>query len=190
MSPTKTALEPKVNLLIADDNRDTLDLLLFKTATLGWSATSVSSASQIISAMNECANAGSCYDAIIADVNFYDSQSGPRMTGITAVREVRKVMPDIPVIFVTAYTNTLMREEIRRLNSELVPKPFDIDFLFNRVAELVKWHRTSLPARYDGVERRTTSFNLTGFTRRATDRPLQASPRISAVLAQLRDEAK
>lgn len=183
-------MEKNVTLLIADDNIDTLNLLMFKTESLGWKGTAVSSASQILESINDCTNKGQCYDAIIADVNYYDNQPGPRMTGITAVREIRKVMPDIPVIFITAYINSIMREEIRRVHAELVPKPFDLDFLFDRVNELVRWHRNVVPQSYTGEERRHTSFNLSHHTRRVGDRHISPSPRIAAVLAQLREEAK
>src|SRR5437868_5839919 len=41
-------IEPDVSLLLADDSKDTIDLLMFKAGTLGWTATPVSSASAIL----------------------------------------------------------------------------------------------------------------------------------------------
>jgi CheY-like chemotaxis protein len=185
--------ESDVRLLLADDNQATLDLLMFKSQELGWTSTQVTSASGIIQAMNDCnTEAGDCYDAIIADINFFDNNVniGPRMTGITAIREIRKVLPDIPVVFITAYINSITKEEIRRVNAELVPKPFDLDSLYSKVNDMVKWHRASKLKQYAGEERRQTSLNLTGETRRAGDVLIKPSERVMQVLTQLREEAK
>ena len=177
----------RVNLLLADDHQDTADLLMFKTKSLGWTGTWVTSASAIIQAMNECEN---CYDAIIADVNFFDNQSGPRLTGITAIREIRKVRPNIPVIFITGFSNSLIREEIRRVNADLMTKPFDIDALFDRVYQLIYWYRLAT-MKETHTERRGSSVNQTEFHRRTSDQKIgYPSPTITNILSELRDEAK
>jgi CheY-like chemotaxis protein len=179
----------KVNLLIADDHVDTLELLRTKVRLLGWTGTFVTNASAIIEAMNTCSTQGNCFDAIIADVNYFDNQPGPRLTGITAAREIRKVRSDIPIIFITAFVNSIMREEIRRVHAELVPKPFDIDQLFARVKELVYWQRTA-QVPYNGEERRKRSVNFTSNKRRATDHINGPSPRIRELLTDLRKEMR
>jgi DNA-binding response OmpR family regulator len=181
-------LEQDVKLLIADDSKDTLDLLMFKTTSIGWDATPVTSASGIIQAMNDCADRGNCYDAIIADINFFDNQAGPRISGITAIREIRKVMPDIPVIFITAFINSITKEEVRRVSAELVPKPFDIDRLYEKVNDMVKWHRAAVRSKaYDGTERRLLTINRSGEYRRVDDRRIQPSQRILQVITQIRE---
>jgi CheY-like chemotaxis protein len=187
--PTVEAvMEKDVRLLIADECPETLALLLRRTESLGWTGTVVNSASKIIEAVNSCAYKGCVFDAIIADVSFQDSDPTPKMTGITAVREIRKVLPDLPIVFITEYINSIMREEARRVNTELMPKPLDLDALFERVNSLVKWYRSVMTPPYIGAERRLTSFNLSDEERRIGDRILTPSPRIAAVLAELRDD--
>lgn len=179
-----------IKLLIADNNAETLEMLAYKAQLMGWKAITVASASGIISAMNQSVQEGPEFDAIIADVNFFDNQPGPRLTGITAVREIRKVRPDIPIIFITAYSNSIMREEIRRVRAELMQKPFDINLLFGRTAQLVAWYRDAkLHQNYQGVERRSRSVNMSGHQRRSTDINISPNPIVSGVLAKLRDEA-
>lgn len=184
-------IEADVNLLIADDDRSTLDLLMYKTESIGWKGKSVTSASQILQAMDDCTSEDDCYDAIIADINFFDNQSGPRMTGITAIRQVRKVLPNIPVIFVTAFINSITKEEIRRVNAELVAKPFDIDALYGQINDMVRWHRASqLGTKYKNEERRKTSVNHSGFQRRVGDKVIKPPERVLQILHQLREEQK
>lgn len=175
-----------INLLVADDDRDMLDLMQMKIKLLGWKGTFVSSASETIDAMNQCTSKGTCFDAIITDVNYFDNQPGPRLTGITAIREIRKVRPDIPVIFVTAFSSSLVREEIRRVSAELMTKPVDLEQLFDRVHELILWHRSGL-VKYDGPERRATSVNRTEHCRRAGDVKIAAPSRIVDVITELRE---
>lgn len=177
------------SLLLADDHQDTADLLMYKTKSLGWEGTWVQSASGIIQAMNDCEDGRPCFDAIIADVNYFDNQTGPRLTGITAIREIRKVRPNIPVIFITGFSNSLVREEIRRVNADLMTKPFDIEALFDRVFQLIYWYRIGMLKNV--TERRGSSVNLTDHQRRSSDKKIgHPSAIITEVLSELRDEAK
>jgi CheY-like chemotaxis protein len=179
-------IEPGVRLLLADDSKDTIDLLMFKTGTLGWTATPVSSASAILQAMNE---SNEWYDAIVADINFFDNQSGPRISGITAIREIRKVLPDIPVIFITAFINSITKEEVKRVNAELVPKPFDIDKLYEKINDMIRWHRATRQGPREGPDRRLQSINTGDDYRRVTDRQIKPSERVMQVLAELREQS-
>lgn len=178
-----------INLLVADDDRDTLDMLKVQAELLGWNVQGATSASGIIDAVNQRQGHANDFDAIVADVNYFSNQSGPRLTGITAIREIRKARPDIPVIFITAFSNSLVREEIRRVDAELVPKPFNLDQLFQRIYALIYWHRSGLP-KYEGTDRRISSINRSGFQRRASDAQVAPSPRIMKVLDQVRKEEK
>ena len=54
----------------------------------------------------------------------------PGMTGIQASRHIRKIAPDIPIIFLTAYDRTQPLEpEVYEDNAELINKPFRISVL-------------------------------------------------------------
>ena len=54
----------------------------------------------------------------------------PGMTGIEASRQIRKIAPDIPIIFLTAYDRTQPLEpEVYEEHTELINKPFRISVL-------------------------------------------------------------
>jgi len=54
----------------------------------------------------------------------------PGLTGIQASRRIRKITPDIPIIFLTAYDRTQPLEpEVYEDNAELINKPFRISVL-------------------------------------------------------------
>lgn len=178
-----------VHILFADDSVDTLDLLKLMARGLGWTGDYVTSASGIIDAVNRnCQEGGPCYDAIVADINYFNAGPGPRMTGITAAREIRKVHPNVPIVFISAYSNSLIREEVRRVGAQLVDKPFEFDQLFARVRELVRWHRAALNDTYEGENKRRSSVNKSKQYRRASDRRVEAPDIIKTTLEENRDK--
>jgi FOG: CheY-like receiver len=175
-----------IRILFADDSDDMLSLLKFAAERRGWEGDYVSSASGIIEAVNRnCGEGQPCYNAIVADVNYFSEQPGPRMTGITAAREVRDVHPNVPIVFITGFSNSLIREEVRRIGgAELFEKPVEIEELLDRVQELIKW----IPCAYEGEERRQTSLNRSGQYRRATDKHIQAPETIRKVIEEEREK--
>lgn len=178
-----------VHLLIADDNRDTLEILQYRIDMQGWKGTYVTNATAIIEAMNGSPEQGH-FDGIIADVNYFSDQLGPRLTGLTAAREVRKVRPNIPIIFITAYSNSIIREEARRVQAEVVPKPFDLDNLFSRIYHMIYFHRLGQSKRSDGTDRRMNSVNMTQHRRRSSDALIGTSSTVQSVLEDIRSNAK
>lgn len=182
-------MQVNVNLLFADDDQGTLDLLRAKTRAMGWTGDYVRSATQIINAVNiNCTNSDQEYDAIIADVNYFNSADEPRLTGITAARELRKVRPDVPIIFISGYVNSILREEARRLFAEIVSKPFDLDKLFDKIDDMVNWHRLSRTDGYEGLERRIMSVNLTNHERRGTDKLLSVPIRLENAITEAKQK--
>lgn len=174
-----------VTLLLADDDVSSLEFLSYLCEERDWKVVTTTSASGIIEEMNSDIE----FDAIIADVNYFDNQPGPRLTGITAARQIRKVHPQIPIIFVTAYANSIMREEVRRVNAEIMPKPVNGDTLLNRVNELIYWHRASGHS-YKGPERRTSgSVNRSEYHRRASDIHITTSPIVKQVIEEVKKKA-
>lgn len=171
-----------VNVLFADDDRDTLNLLKFIAGLHGWNAVDVECVEEVLNAVND----GPRFDAIVMDINYAGQFGVPMLTGITAAREIRKIRPNVPIVFITAYSNSIIREEIRRVNAELIPKPFNQDELFNRLTRLIYWHRAAMLNTYDGPERRTSSINRTQHRRRAADQIIQPSE----ILIDIIDEAR
>lgn len=157
-----------VRILVADKDDSVLALYKQTINQIGWKAAYVNSVTKILDAINsQCGSSGSCYDAIISGVNFF-SEDGPRLTGITAARQIRKVHPEIPIIFVTSYLSSMVKEEARRLQAEVFPKTSSATDVMRRVAQLVYWNRLA-NLEYKGAERRERSVNFGMEKRRATD---------------------
>jgi CheY-like chemotaxis protein len=158
-----------VRVLFADDHIETLTLLEMWCREVGWSGVYVTTALGIVDEINKASLMGQGFDAIVADINF--KTDGPDVTGITVARTVRKVRPDIPIIFVSAYVNSIIREEVRRVNAEVLTKPVDYDDLFARIAQLVYWHRIATTA----VEGQTPNSSITtsGWEKRSTNKEIE-----------------
>ena len=69
-------------------------------------------------------------DIIVTDVIM------PEMDGPTMAKEVMKIYPDMPIIFVSGYTEDRFKEEIGD-NAHFLPKPFTLQQLASRVKEVL-----------------------------------------------------
>ena len=68
---------------------------------------------------------------ILSDINM------PGMDGLTLLREIKKLQPDLPVMMVTAYGDDERRRQAARDGAiEFVTKPVDIDFLKQQLRQL------------------------------------------------------
>jgi len=66
----------------------------------------------------------------------------PGLTGIQASRRIRKISPDIPIIFLTAYDRTQPLEpEVYEDNAALINKPFRISVLSQAIQQALHPHR-------------------------------------------------
>lgn len=189
MNEEPETLVPAAYILFADDDADQLGLMKAWATSISWAGEYVSSADAIIEAVNRnCGEAGSqhrCYDAIVADVNYYKGTlGGPSKTGITAVRDIRKAGHDIPIVFVSGHVNSVIREEARRINAEIYRKPVELDELFLRLANLIYWHRLSKSEGHEGNDRRRNSVNLSDNKRRATDNKVKSSLIVTKLLEE------
>jgi CheY-like chemotaxis protein len=125
--PAKAPVVPDANrpfILIADDDADTVEILRVMAEEKGWCVDSAITAREIIDKVNyHCRELGRCYDCIVSDVHFFDNQPGPKFTGITAIGAIRRHWANVPVIFYSAYLNTMMRDEIGKLgNTQAIEK--------------------------------------------------------------------
>lgn len=186
-----TSIEPIIKLLLADDDTNFLKAMQFVASSRNWEVHCVESAQGIIDAINNaCVDGGQCFDAIVTDVNFYDNSPGPRITGITAIRQIRKAHEDLPVIFVSGWVNNILREEARRVSAEMLSKPVDLDDLFDRIESQVIWHRLANSAGYEGPERRKNSVNKTEYRRRKYDdmAKVETPDILKQIMSEVRDE--
>lgn len=168
-------LAPAAHVLFADDDTDTLSLLKFTSESIGWTGEYVTTAQSIIDCINDnCANGGRCFDAIISDINYFNDSPGPHLTGISAAREVRKKLDGVPIMFASAYVNSIIREEVRRLQADIMTKPVDLDELFYCTARMIANYREIKTEVSDGYSQSSS--------------PLQAPPVLTKIINEVRAE--
>ena len=179
----------EVKVLFADDDEASLSFMQFWANDLGWYSDAVTSADGIIEAVNKTCGPGPshCYDAIVADVNYIEEGHGPRINGISAARAIRNAKLEIPILFVSGFGNSIIREEVRRVRAEIVSKPVEAEWLFEKLATLIVWNRLSTTHDYDGPERRCNSVNRTDNFRRPTDKTVEISDRVSNVIIEAQE---
>ena len=174
-----------ISVLFADESHEVLAVFKHVMSRLGWQGTYVHNAVELIDAVNIMFANHQTLDAVVADINYF---TGPRLTGITAAREIRKAMPNVPIVFISAYVTSILKEEVRRVNAEIYRKPFDTEQLFVRLSQLIYWNRLATTSDYTGEDRRRNSVNRTLESRRATDKILTTPERIRQTLMELRDK--
>ncbi len=70
-------------------------------------------------------------DLLISDVIM------PTMDGPTLVKEARKDMPDLPVIFVSGYAEDVFRKNLEAEEFQFLPKPFSLNDLAEQVKSIL-----------------------------------------------------
>jgi two-component system, OmpR family, KDP operon response regulator KdpE len=158
----------KPRILFADDDAETLQMLVVAAHTKGWCAQSAETAEEILQKVTDaCAEGGPCYDMIVSDVNFFSNgRRGINLTGIGAGIEIRSKFKNLPILFLTGWDGPMTRANVRSIgNADILQKPVSVDELFERIETMMNWQHVH----YTGPERRHTSINQTGQTRRGTD---------------------
>ena len=78
------------------------------------------------------------FDLIVSDVVM------PAMDGPAMARAIRKVKPDIPILFMSGYAEEQLRNQIDIENMFFIPKPFSVQQIGAKVAEVL--NAQSVPA--------------------------------------------
>lgn len=133
-------------VLFADDDPEVLSMIQTYLQYRNWKTDYAKNAIEIIELVNKnCEEEGQKpYDVIVADINYFNKEDiyGPRLSGITAAREIRKVHQDVPIVFLTGYDNALIRGEVRRIGAKIVMKPvLDYEHFFDWIEDLALWHQ-------------------------------------------------
>ena len=81
------------------------------------------------------ANGDTEFDLIVSDVVM------PTMDGPAMARAIRKVKPDIPILFMSGYAEEQLRNEIDIENMYFIPKPFSVQQINAKVAEVLSAQR-------------------------------------------------
>jgi len=105
-----------VRILIVDDDQRLLDLLENTLTSIGYTTSSVKSASQALHYLSN-----RVYDLVISDINM------PEMDGFELLKQIRDSHPQLPVIFITGVARP---DIIGKANPEgFLAKPFRISNL-------------------------------------------------------------
>ena len=119
------------NLLIVDDEPDLLDALATILVDAGYGVEAVTSGGAALEVLQ--ASEGCLPDLIIADIVMAE------MSGLQFFEIVRSSpdMSDIPFLFTSAFVSPEREELIaRQSKAALLPKPFEVEELFEAIAAM------------------------------------------------------
>ncbi len=71
------------------------------------------------------------FDLVVSDVVM------PSMDGPAMAREIRKLLPDLPVLFMSGYAESQLRDEIDIKAMHFIPKPFSVKQIADKVGEVL-----------------------------------------------------
>jgi two-component system cell cycle sensor histidine kinase/response regulator CckA len=74
---------------------------------------------------------GASFDLVVSDVVM------PSMDGPTMAREIRKIAPEMPVLFMSGYAEEQLRKEIDIPDMHFIPKPFSVQQIGDKVAAVL-----------------------------------------------------
>ena len=79
----------------------------------------------------EIVEGGARFDIVVSDVVM------PAMDGPSMAREIRKLMPEMPVLFMSGYAEEQLRKEIDIANVQFLPKPFTVQQITDKVGAVL-----------------------------------------------------
>lgn len=116
-------------ILVVDDESS---LASFVDNLLSGSGYQCVTRSSSIKALEVFSSAPTQFAMLITD------QTMPALTGMGLIAEVRKYNPDLPVILMTGYSDTVNKEEANRQGIAYINKPFNSEDLLSCVANSLK----------------------------------------------------
>jgi len=124
--PTDIAGGNETVLLIEDDAevRDATAALL---SDLGYRVRTAEDPATALKAARQAPE----FDLLVSDVVM------PSMDGPAMAREIRKLAPELPVLFMSGYAEEQLRKEIGIPNAWFMPKPFSVQQLGEKVGEVL-----------------------------------------------------
>jgi two-component system, cell cycle sensor histidine kinase and response regulator CckA len=79
----------------------------------------------------EIVQGGAVFDLIVSDVVM------PAMDGPSMAREIRKLAPDMPVLFMSGYAEEQLRNQLDLANVHFLPKPFSVQQIGDKVGAVL-----------------------------------------------------
>jgi DNA-binding response OmpR family regulator len=134
--PNLARPKPEPTLLIVDDNQGALELLLLLLSKHGLSVVGAPSGRECLEIVKQRS-----VDLIILDVMM------PLMDGLQVCRELKKIVPAVPIILLTARDDMTTRAVAMDLGvSEFIAKPVNHQDLLNRIRMQLRnleWDKTA-----------------------------------------------
>ena len=119
------------DILLVEDE-DSVRLVAERALTrAGYSVTSASDGDDGLEQLRVRLDGGGTFDLVLSDVVM------PAMDGPAMARALRLIAPDLPVLFMSGYAEEQLRREIDIENMYFIPKPFSVQQISNKVAEVL-----------------------------------------------------
>jgi two-component system cell cycle sensor histidine kinase/response regulator CckA len=119
-----------MRILIADDDRDVLNALKLLLTASGYEVLTAENRSQALNTIGFLVEQSQPLSLMVTEVRIWD------MSGLELTRSVRKLIPDLSVIFMTGSPDDHFRQEIGKLeNCGYVEKPFAASTLSKVISE-------------------------------------------------------
>jgi two-component system, NtrC family, response regulator AtoC len=116
--------EPHANILVVDDDPDTLDLLSEVLQEGGYRVVTATGAPEALEAGKEAH-----FDVILSDIRL-----GPELNGLDVLRAFKSIQPDSEVILITAFGSMETAIEAVKAGAfDYLSKPFKIEEVLTRV---------------------------------------------------------
>ena len=79
----------------------------------------------------EAVRAGGAFDLVVSDVVM------PGMDGPAMAQAIRRIAPDLPVLFMSGYAEAQLRDQIDIAQMHFIPKPFTLQAIADKVGEVL-----------------------------------------------------
>lgn len=123
-------MPPRV--LVADDLDDARELLAGALRRAAFEVVEARNGQELLAAVSELSRAGQTLDAVVADVDM------PVTNGIEAARQLRELMPSVPIVLMTGLRDERTISRARAVGaSAILQRPFEPDELLGVLAELL-----------------------------------------------------
>ncbi len=145
------------NVLVVDDEKDLCEIISSELRVLGAIPTSAHSVAEALSVFEQ-----EEIDLVISDIRM------PGASGMELLNSIRRKRVDLPVIFITGFTDVTVAEALARGAEAVVNKPFDLDSLFELCERLVepltqRWMRGFELTTSKVIEEKNLSYGRGGF---------------------------
>jgi two-component system cell cycle sensor histidine kinase/response regulator CckA len=98
----------------------------------GYEVTSARDGEDGLEAMRAALEAGEGFDLVLSDVVM------PALDGPSMAREIRKLAPEMPGLFMSGYAESQLRGEIDLENMHFIAKPFSVAQISDKVDEVLR----------------------------------------------------